>query len=98
MLWILLWTVLVAGALLTWFLLGHQLWRKSAALGREVALVDERRHTLERANAELSRRSAGAESAVEDRPRGTPGTPADGRAAFDAPRRGRRRHYAASRR
>lgn len=42
MLWVIVWVVLVVGALAVLFLLGRMLWRKAGALGREMSTAAER--------------------------------------------------------
>jgi hypothetical protein len=42
MIWVLIWAVLVIGALAVLFVLGRRLWRQTKALSRELSVVSER--------------------------------------------------------
>jgi hypothetical protein len=41
MMWVLIWAVLVLGALAVLFLLGRRLWRQTKALSRELSIVSD---------------------------------------------------------
>jgi hypothetical protein len=42
MIWVLIWAVLVIGALAVLFLLGRRLWRQTKALSRELSVAADR--------------------------------------------------------
>lgn len=52
--WLLLWTVLVAGAATVLFLLGRRLWRQAKVVTRELAVAGDRLAELSDRLAELS--------------------------------------------
>lgn len=86
MFWIVLWTLLLLGALLVWFLLGRRLWRQTKVLGGELASVTEQLEAVSGALAGMQGSGAQPVTAAA-RPAGDAPVP-----AWDARRHRRRKH------